>query len=193
MTTTFVLQGGETSREHPSNDKFFQHFTDLVNKDEITIIMCYWSRNRSRWQAAYDRDCAKVLKQTSKKVNFILTENPANLKKGLDSADVLYVSGGDAEPIEKLLPELTWLKEEIKGKVYLGSSMGAFIAGEKYVLSYDAQDTKNVHQGLGFLPVNSLIHWDMENKKEEKVKMLQQVSDLPILTLDECEFVKIIK
>jgi hypothetical protein len=192
MSTTFILHGGETKTSSPANNRFFSQFTSLVDKDEVNILMCYWCRDKSKWQTVFDRDTKRVLGETEKKVNFAMPQNPADLKQLIDSYDVLYIAGGPAEPIEALYPELTWLKQKLDGKVYLGSSMGAFLASESYVLSYDAQDSLSVHQGLGMLPINCLVHWDQEDKKTLKIKLLQKISDRAVLVLDEGESVRLI-
>lgn len=88
-------------------------------------------------------------------------------------------------------PKLGGLKEKLEGKIYAGSSMGAFLASKGYVLSSDGQDTNTVHEGVGLLPIQTLCHWDVENKKEQKLKLLKKASGLPILALDETKFVKI--
>jgi hypothetical protein len=67
--------------------------------------------------------------------------------------------------------------------------MGAFIVSSQYVLTFEKQDTSEVHYGLGLLPISTLCHWDIEKKKEEKVHLLKQAApDRPILTLNECKF-----
>jgi len=84
------------------------------------------------------------------------------------------------------------MKEKLQGKIYIGSSMGAFMVSTNYVLSLDSQDTTSVHQGLGILPINILAHWDAKNKKSEKIKLLKDKSNLPILTLNESEFATLV-
>ncbi len=192
MSTTFVLHGGRTSIESEQNNQFFAKFTSLVDKDQVNILMCYFSRDKSEWQGLFDRDTKKVLANTTKKVNFYVPENPADLKEKIGSYDVLFVSGGDAPPIESLYSDLTWLKEKLDGKVYLGSSMGTFAVSTKYVLSFDEQDSKSIRAGIGLLPINTLVHWDKEQNKQEKIAMLQKDSNLPIITLNEGESVTII-
>ncbi len=192
MNTQIILHGGATSTESVENDKFFSYFTSLVDKDSVKILMCYFAREKGRWNTLLERDTPKVLKNTNKKVEFYVPDNPQDLLEKLDEYDVLYVAGGTAELIERLYPELKELKTKLRGKVYLGSSMGAFMAGNDYVLSFDKQDTLNAHKGIGLLPINCLVHWDVESKKEEKIKMIKSSSDLPLITLDEGESIKII-
>jgi peptidase E len=188
MTTIYILHGGETTKDTPDNEIFFKYFTHFVQKDKVSILMCYFTKKKEIWDTRLETDRQKIEKQTTKKVSLTLAKDPEDLLKKLDSHDVLYVAGGEAELIESYLPLLKTLKKKLKGKVYLGSSMGAFIVSSQYVLSFEKQDTNEVHYGLGLLPISTLCHWDIEKKKEEKVHLLKQAApDNPILTLNECK------
>jgi peptidase E len=184
--STFVLHGGKTSINSQENDIFYRHFSDLIDKQQVKILMCYWARNKSEWNSLFERDKSKVLNQTVKEITFSIAENKADLFTKLITHDVLYVSGGDAKRIEPLLPQLAGLKTLLKDKVYLGSSMGAFIASKNYVLSSDDEDSHSVHQGLGLVPINILCHWNVENNKQEKLKLLIDLTqEYPTITLNE--------
>ncbi len=188
MTTTYILHGGETSRNTPDNDLFFKYFTHFVDKDEVRILMCYFAKEKNIWDSRLESDKNKIARQTTKKVSVSLAQNADDLLEKMDSTDVLYVAGGDAEAIEAYLPALKNLQEKIRGKVYLGCSMGAFIISSHYVLSFEKQAESEVHHGLGLLPISTLCHWDIEKKKELKVGLLRKAaSDKPILALDECK------
>jgi len=67
--------------------------------------------------------------------------------------------------------------------------MGAFLASESYVLSFDSQDSDTKHKGVGLLPIQTLCHWDVEEQKAMKLNLLD--SDNPIIVLNEGEFVTI--
>lgn len=188
---TFLLHGGRASISHPGNDKFFAEFTKLVNKDSVTILLCYFSRERSTWEALIEQDTNSIKKNTKKNIEILVAENPEDLFNKLEESDVLYVAGGDAELIEDLYKQLTDLKIKLNDRVYAGSSMGAFLASESYVLSMSTQEENEVHKGTGLLPIQTLCHWDVEDKKEKKIKLLKDYSDMPIIVLNEFEFVTI--
>lgn len=186
MVTTYVLHGGKASK---SSELYFKKFTSLVNKDEVKILMCYWSRKKSDWDSLLTRDHKRITKVTSKKVISTVTPDPEDLLLQIDNHDVLFVAGGKAHLIEPLVPSLKGLREKLEGKVYIGSSMGAFIAAKNYVLSFDSQDDNKVHHGLNLLPISILCHWDIENRKVEKINSLKQEDqNTPIITLDEGAF-----
>lgn len=187
--TTYVLHGGNTSKDSPDNDLFFKYFTHFVDEDEVNILMCYFAKEKKIWKTRLETDREKIERQTTKKIILSLAENPQDLLNKLDSHDVLYVAGGKPELIESYLPQLQALKEKLNGKIYLGCSMGAFIVSSQYVLSFPKQDTNEVHYGLGLLPINTLCHFDIEKKKALKIELLKkEAPEAPILTLDECKF-----
>jgi len=187
--TTFVLHGGETSSASPDNNLFFKQFTELVDKDEVKVLMCLWSRPKEKWDDLVKRDSQKILEQTNKKVTFDTLERVEEIEDKVTICDVLYVLGGEAELIEPYYDKIKNLKELIDGKVYVGSSMGVFMVSSNYVLSFDSQDELTVHKGLGLLPIQTLCHWDVEEKKKQKLSLLaDNDSSMPIVTLDECKF-----
>jgi peptidase E len=189
MNTTYILHGGETSRNIPDNDLFFKYFTHFVEKDEVQILMCYFAKDKAIWEARLETDRKKIAQQTTRKVSLSLAKDPEDLLNKIDTADVLYVAGGDPEPLESYLSSLKDLKEKLKGKVYIGCSMGAFIVSSHYVLSFETKRESEVHNGLDLLPINTLCHWDIEEKKETKINLLKNFApEKPIVTLNECKF-----
>ncbi len=191
--TTYILHGGKTSKANSQNEKFFGKFTELVDKKEITILLCYFARAKEKWEALIERDTNSIKNNTIKKVDILIAENPDDLFHKIDKADVLYVAGGEAELIEPFYKDLIGLEKKLKDKVCAGSSMGAFFISEQYVLSLDSQDTNTVRKGLGLLPIQLLCHWDIETEKERKLGLLTSNSNLPVLVLNEFEFVVIYK
>jgi peptidase E len=187
--TTYILHGGKTSKPDPRNEEFFGQFSKLVNKEEVTVLLCYFSREKERWEALSKRDSDSIKNNADKKVNILVAENPDDLLKKMDEADVLYVAGGESYLIEPLYEAMKNIGAKLNGKVYAGSSMGAFFAAEQYVLSLDGQDIKAVHKGMGLLPIQVLAHWNIEKNKEAKLKLLTESSDKPIIALNEFEYV----
>lgn len=191
--TTYLLHGGRTSQPHQGNDFFFSQFTELVEKETVTILLCYFSRENSTWDALIDRDTNSIKKNSKKEIKMLVAEDPKDLFSKLEQADVLYVAGGDAEPIEVLYTEMEDLKHKLDGKIYAGSSMGVFLASSSYVLSLSDQKENEVHNGIGLLPIQTLCHWNIEDKTDMKLKLLRDNSDMPIIVLNEFETVTLYK
>lgn len=172
--TTFLLHGGKTSKQNFQNEHFFQLFTELANKDKVVVLLCYFAREKEKWESLIERDTNYIKKATTKHVEILIAHSPRDLLQKIDAVDVLYVAGGEAELIEPLYKELTGLSQKLDGKVYAGSSMGAFLASKQYVLSSDSQNSKEVHKGLDLLPIQVLCHWDVETEKERKLNLLKK-------------------
>jgi len=102
MNTTFVLHGGKTSQSSIENDKFYSLFTALVNKKEVNILMSFWARSRDRWNNLLERHESKIIKNSTKKVNINIAEDPKDFYNKIDLNDVFYVDGGAAEYLESL-------------------------------------------------------------------------------------------
>ncbi|TXI34280.1 MAG: hypothetical protein E6Q53_01630 [Candidatus Moraniibacteriota bacterium] len=187
MSYIVVLHGGKTSVESPKNDLFFALFTSLSKKSKIKAAMVYWARNEDEWDKVFSRDKEKILRNSKKEIAFLLPISPEELYNILPECDIVYVAGGEARNIEPLYQQLSSLKEKLDGKVYFGSSMGAFIASQSYVLSSDDKDTDTVHHGVGLVKISCLAHWDVEPNKEAKLELLKKESNLPIITLNEHE------
>jgi peptidase E len=191
MNTTYILHGGGTRKGYALNSAFFSEFTKSVTNKDVKILMCYWARERNTWNDLLAEDIDSVNKETDKSTSFHIVTDANDLFSKIDEYDVLYVRGGDPDLIEPYYKELGNLKTKLKGKVYLGSSMGAFLVSTSYVLSLDSQDTSTVHKGLGILPINILCHWDVESQKQKKLDLLTDAAQgLPILTIDECQYSK---
>jgi peptidase E len=191
--TTYILQGGKTKIESINNELFFRQFTELVPKDNANILLCYWAREKKNWNELFENDKTKILKQSIKKAIINIIDTVESLKTQLKEADVLYFSGGEEEFLRPYVSELGFLKEALNNKIYIGSSMGAFLASKHYVLSLSRQNEDTVYDGLGLVPYNILCHWNIEKNKQKKIDMLKEKdSQTPILLIEEQQFEKII-
>lgn len=189
MNTTFVLHGGYSLRESKDNEAFYKLFTTLVEKDHVKILLCYFAQEKIKWDNLFNQHKSKIIEQSDKEVEIYVANDTRDLLRKLETSDVLFVEGGKDYLIEPQLPKLRELDKAINGKVYLGSSMGAFIVCKNYVLSFMDQDVNHVHEGLGIVPFNALCHWNVEPDKTKKIKMLKDKdAQTPIAILDDEKF-----
>jgi len=187
--TTYVLHGGNTKIDSVSNNEFFKQFTSIVPKDNVKILLCYWAREKKDWNERFEIDKAKILKQTTKQVEINLVDTVENLFIKLKDADVLFMSGGEEEYLRPYMSKILQLKDALNDKVYIGSSMGAFLPSRHYVLSLSDQNEDDVFDGLGLIPYNVLCHWNIETNKEKKISILKEKdSQTQILLIEEEKF-----
>lgn len=187
--TTFVLHGGYTSKNNRQNKLFFQQFTNLVEKPKVKIMLCYWGQAHDEWQRLIKHDQAKIMAETEKDVEFYVAQDPQDLFAHIANYDVLYVSGGKNHYLEPYHQKLKELSQVLEDKIYIGSSQGAYVAAANYLFSIDKEKKRTPHRGIGLLPFNIICHWERKQQKLSKLEMLQQVSNLPILTLREFQTV----
>ncbi|MBI4974057.1 Type 1 glutamine amidotransferase-like domain-containing protein [Candidatus Roizmanbacteria bacterium] len=187
--TTYILHGGRTKIDSASNKLFFKQFTDTVQKNHVKILLCYWARDRKKWNELFEADKAKILQEATKKVDINIISAFENLPSQLKEADVIYFSGGEEEFLRQYMSNLQFLKGALENKVFIGSSMGAFLASKHYVLSLSSQNENTVYGGLGLAPYNILCHWNVETNKERKIAMLKEKDpQTPLLLIEEEKF-----
>jgi hypothetical protein len=191
--TQFLLHGGNTKIENEENDRFFGEMTSRVSSSNPHILLCYWARPQNEWDTKAAVDTSRIKTHSQKTITADVVTSPQDLQNKLPSSDVLYVAGGDVEPIQFLVPQLVFLETALHGKLYAGSSMGTFIVSRHYISSDDMSPTPRIHTGLGLLPLNTLCHWDKETQKTKKIEQLQTTDpSVPIMTLSEFEWISII-
>lgn len=185
--TTFILHGGATSKDNKQNDYFFSCFSKFVSKSKVKILLCYFSREKSEQDKIIERDKPKIIKNSSKRLSFQIAKDAKDLLEKIEDCDVLYVAGGRPELLEPYYEQLEDLKEKLQDKVYIGSSMGAYMVSERYLTM---QDDK-VHKGMGLLPIQTICHWDQKKDREKKLALLKDNSDVMVLVLDEYQTVEV--
>ena len=187
--TTYILHGGRTKLDSASNNLFFKQFTDTVPKNQVKILLCYWAREKETWNELFENDKAKILKESTKKVDINIIDVSENLPTQLKEADVLYFSGVEEEFLRPYMSRLQFLRKVLDNKVYIGSSMGALLASKYYVLSLSNQNEDTVYDGLGLVPYNILCHWNIEANKDKKISMLKEKDpQTPLLLIEEEKF-----
>lgn len=187
--TTHILHGGRTKIDSANNRLFFKQFTERVPKDNVKILLCYWARDKKKWNELFEKDKTNIIAQATKKVDINIVDTLEKLSSQIKEADVLYFSGGEEEFLRPYMSQLTFLKDSLNNKVFIGSSMGAFLASKHYVLSLSDQNEDTVYEGLGLVPYNILCHWNVETNKDKKIAMIKSEDPLtPILFIDEERF-----
>jgi len=174
--TKFILHGGDTSDKNSDNNYFFR---ELVNglADKITILLCYFSSEKSEWEMKSKQDITRITKLNPKKKLTFLTADSRKLKVQLAKSDVFYMRGGDTQMLLETLQKTPNFKNILDNKTIAGSSAGAY-ALAKYFYSISR---KQVFEGLGFLNVQCTCHFTPENKKA--IESLKKHSKLPIIVL----------
>jgi hypothetical protein len=190
--TNYILHGGESSQPSPNKHRFFAQFTSLVDKPRVNILICTWARDSNDQDRVYQRDQELIRSASGDKVLTFTHTDSRQLENQLIDADVFYLGGGWSQFLDPHRDELMAVKPLLKDKVIIGSSMGAFYIATHYITSFDESwDKKTIEPGLGLIPINILCHWDKEQHPKIKLQSLSTQSPLPIITLNETEFVTV--
>lgn len=191
--TTYILHGGNTSKASPDNDDFFRQFTHSVAQKQVNILICYWASTKDTWKEKYQEDKTSIGLYSKIHFNIQIATDPDDFKQKISTNHVVYFRGGRLHP-QPYFSKLSSLKEMLDGKVYIGSSMGAYFVATNYMASSRNSTILDVKRGLGLLPLSIVCHWDIKNmERQKRVTMLQKHSpDLPILTIDEQKYVKLV-
>lgn len=191
--TTYILHGGDASAPSALNQEFFTQFTESVDKDSVNILLIFWAQEEHRWQESFDLYSSKIRENTTKNCKIKLINSEAKLYQEMPQADTIYFHGGTIHLVDQIT-QPDKFKEGLNGKTYIGCSMGAYLVSSQYMVSNRVTDKLEVKKGLGLLPLSIVCHWDIKNmKRRQRVKLLREHnSRLPILTVDEQKYVKLI-
>lgn len=79
--TTYILHGGNTSKEMPSNREFFSHFTESVPEKYVNILICYWASTKDTWKDKFEEDKKSIRLYNKKQFNTQIVTDPDDLKQ----------------------------------------------------------------------------------------------------------------
>ncbi len=121
-----------------------------------------------------------------------------NLKKKLESFDIIHIAGGNTYYLQKILiksgafeiiPEI--LKND-SSKIYIGSSAGSMIAGPNIELGGSKEELDEAGEmehfkGMNLVEFEIFPHWGRKDFKEEYQESYEAMymAKYPILTLED--------
>jgi len=187
--TRYILSGGYPWKAADGGKAFAQAVVQGF-REPVQILECLFARSRDAWDQALSSDkemFATLLPDT--RVQLQLAE-PETFIEQIRSADVVYIRGGDWDPLVAALGKSPGWEKVLDGKTLVGGSAGAMLIA-KY--DYDI-DALKLHEGLGLLPVKAQVHYRSDynapnvdwDKADAELKNYRE--DLPILNLGEGEF-----
>jgi len=185
--TKFILHGGMTSHESPSNGSFFIEFSKTLKDGDTVLYVGFARESNEEQEGVFQRDKIKILAHSNKQLNIVKSEL-ADFAEQLQNADGVYVTGGTSKTLKERLLICPNFTDSLKGKVYAGSSAGANVIS-KYHTSYA---TDELQKGLGILPICVMAHYGNAefNAGEERKKLFDDYIDkYELVLLPECEWV----
>lgn len=174
---------------------------DLSVKNKLVFIVTP-AENKSGDMSWLKRDMQSLVEAGFEVVEYTITgKDTVSISNDLKDFDYIYMSGGDAfyllEHSQKsgfidLIRD--WVNN--KGKVYIGTSAGSIISGDKVpdylvddVSEYDISGT----EGYGFVNFTMMPHWGSEQFKskymEKRMALAYKEVHPPYLLLTDYQYV----
>lgn len=125
------------------------------------------------------------------------------LERDLEKFDYIYMSGGDTFYLLEQSQKSGFfelIQDYILkyGKIYIGTSAGSIIAGEKcpdYLLSNSKVHALKNRDGYGLVNFTILPHWGSEHFKERyldtRLKIAYRKDQVPLLLLTDTQYVEV--
>ena len=182
--TKFILHGGSTSKDLPSNDAFFEEMAQ--GEEPVKILLTYFARPKEQWEKCLRQDTERLfLISFGKELEIELAEdNKEVFIEQIQESNVIYMRGGREMKLLEIFQSIENIEDLLQGKTVAGSSMGVYILS-KYFRSNSSND---IWEGTGILPIKAFCHYDNSRKKE-----LQELKDfgeqLPTYTLRDGEYI----
>lgn len=191
-STVFILAGGNDRGTHDYAKRLEAEIAKHVTSPKM--LSCFFSHPEKEWDYWYDN----WQKWFSEKFKTSFTYDYAKKETFLnqvDTADVIYLHGGDTHLLLESLPDTKILIEHFKDKVVVGSSAGANALSKKYWSSSKAEPG----QGLGIVNTNVMVHYGvpdrdgrrrtMDDWKKEEADFQAYVGSGKITRLSEGQFI----
>ena len=151
--TTFILHGGYTGERNELNRGFFQEMVERCPEGG-TILAVYFAREDEVCDQLFSEDLVRIGEAAQGKRLDTVPANKQEFVSQLESADVVYIRGGNTERLQKTLKKYAAFASLVKGKTVAGSSAGAYVLSAYYYSSSSA----GVFKGFGFLPIRLVCH-----------------------------------
>jgi peptidase E len=188
--TKYILHGGETKVNNESNKDFFFECTNLP-QTIVKVVCIYFAKSSGSVEEAFELAKKKFTEAAAldKKLTFVLAdENLEILREQIQSADVVYIHGGDTDRLKEKLVGLSDFAQLIAGKTVAGSSAGAYILARYYY----SNSKHIISEGFGILPIKVFAHYS-EEKQKQRSQLEVFGEELSVYTIPETEFVIIEK
>lgn len=129
-----------------------------------------------------------------------VTKNPDIVKNKIETADIIYIGGGDTIKLMDTVKEynIDKLLEEAKNRdcVIAGVSAGAILLSksgfsDSYIMREES-DKYDFVKGLSFIDINICPHYHSEDKKQQDLEEKLKENKIEVYGLENCTALKVI-
>lgn len=160
MKTKFILYGGFTpENKQENNNEFHKEVLKDAPENPKILLVCF-AKNADRIPIATARVMSELNEvKWQKELVFDISKEESFIEQ-IQSADIVYLQGGNTLKLIDILKKFQGLKELFKGKIVAGDSAGANVLG---VVFY-SPSANGVFEGLGILPLKIIPHYSEKYK-----------------------------
>jgi len=203
MKKIILIGGGEVGRGNSSYEtkEIDEEIVKLTKTSNPTFLFIGLA---SSFSDSYYDTMKKIYKNLGcictylKKKNIL--NNPDIVKEKIQSADIIYICGGDTVKLINDIKEYqidSLLKKAYeKGTILAGISAGAILlskGGFSDALILRNESTKNTYlKGLDFVDINFCPHYDKSSKKAQELNDYLKTTTDKFYCLENCTALKII-
>ncbi|MBP9821774.1 MAG: Type 1 glutamine amidotransferase-like domain-containing protein [Candidatus Pacebacteria bacterium] len=191
--TKYILVGGYIHKAPDGGKAFCEEIVRGISHSPIRILDCLFARPKDSQEKRFQDDREFFLKNTS---DFTLDlALPETFKEQIKNSDVIIFQGARPEDLMKVLENIQGWKEELAGKVVVGSSGGASTLAQYFGVGKSTTGSPRLGEGLGLLSIKFIPHWESDYGEGfsadwggllEKLKAYRE--DIDVITLRDEQF-----
>ncbi len=185
MTITYLLHGGNTRIPSTRNFELYKEMAERTpNRGKILFI--FFAIDIDKWDKSLWHN-EKSFQRTKTTKNFkleVATPKIDKLIEQINSADTIYICGGNDDKLKEPLEKIKNLKKLLENKTIMGCSAGANILSQYFYRN----NKQRVEKGLGIIPIKVFCHYN-ESKKEKLKQLENYEKELPVYIIHEEDFI----
>ncbi len=172
--TKYILHGGFTTAENPSNDAFYREFVRDIPDDGTILVVYFASREEKEIPEKFKNHKKRIQVQSEgKDFHFVMATQEGFISQ-IEKSDAICFYGGSTNKLLEILRTYPNLRPLFTGKTIAGSSAGAY-ALARFGPSHHEE---KVREGLGIVPVRIVCHYESSvlPPNEKAVSMLRNTA-----------------
>lgn len=187
--TKFILHGGGSKKWNAAERlENYQGVTKILTSgfhSPVKVLLVYFARLPEFWDEKFVEDEVNFSKEVTGLDCTLEVANPDPklFEEQVKKSDIIFVHGGNTKPLIEAIQCTPNFGQLIEGKVYFGSSAGAYLVSKYYY----SNDRHQIEEGLGILPIKCFAHWD-ESQQKSLDELKNHGEELPITLLREGEY-----
>lgn len=154
--TKYILHGGFTREDNPSNRAFYKEFIRDV-PDGGTILLVYFASREEDTSAKFKGHIARIEEQSEEKNFHFLMATQEQFISQIQQSNAICFYGGSTSKLIKILHTYPDLKPLFEGKTVAGSSAGTYALARLG----PSHHKEEVREGLGLVPIRVVCHYEV--------------------------------